>query len=74
MDEGEKNRMKRGREEKGTVYAKSDMWSRYSDFRVTDGQLERKRLAKQLGSVEDMTKKEPKEEAKGQDQSTHAQP
>ena len=41
------------------------MWYvRYSDFRVTDGQLERKRLAKQLGSVHDMTKKEARAEAK----------
>jgi len=57
--------MKRRKEQKGTVYAKSDMWYvRYSDFRVTDGQLERKRLAKQLGSVEDMTKKEAKAVAK----------
>jgi len=57
--------MKRRREQEGTVYAKSDMWYvRYSDFRVTDGQLERKRLAKQLGSVHDMTKKEARAEAK----------
>jgi len=57
--------MKRRKEQKGTVHAKSDMWYvRYSDFRVTDGQLERKRLAKQLGSVEDMTKKEAKAVAK----------
>ena len=57
--------MKRRREQKGTVYAKSGMWFiRYSDFRVTDGQLERKRLAKQLGSVEEMTKKQARAEAK----------
>lgn len=57
--------MKRRREQRGTVYAKSGMWYvRYSDFRVTDGRLERKRLAKQLGSVDDMTKKEARSEAK----------
>ena len=49
--------MKRRREQRGTVYAKSGMWYvRYTDFRVTDGQLERKRLAKQLGSVDDISK------------------
>jgi hypothetical protein len=32
--------MKRRREQRGTVYAKSGMWYlRYTDFRVTDGQL-----------------------------------
>jgi integrase len=57
--------MKRRREQRGTVYAKSGMWYvRYSDFRVTDGQLERKRLAKQLGCVDDMTKKEARSEAR----------
>ncbi|MGA2859754.1 MAG: hypothetical protein ABSE40_23030, partial [Candidatus Sulfotelmatobacter sp.] len=57
--------MKRRREQRGTVYAKSGMWYvRYSDFRVTDSQLERKRLAKQLGSIDDMTKKEARAEAK----------
>ena len=57
--------MKRRREQRGTVYAKSGMWYvRYSDFRVTEGQLERKRLAKQLGSVVDMIKKEARTEAK----------
>ena len=65
MEEGEKNRVKRRREQRGTAYAKSGMWYVcYSDFRVTDGQLERKRLAKQVGSVEDMTKKEARVEAK----------
>jgi len=58
--------MKRRREQQGTVYAKSGMWYvRYSDFRVTDGQLERKRLAKQLGTMADMTKKQARAEAKG---------
>jgi len=57
--------MKRRREQRGTVYVKSGMWYvRYSDFRVTDGQVKRKRLAKQLGSVHDMTKKEARSEAK----------
>ena len=57
--------MKRRREQLGTVYAKSGMWYvRYSDFRVTNGQLERKRLAKQLGCVCDLTKKEARSEAK----------
>ena len=40
MGEGEKTQMKRRREQRGTVYAKSGMWYlRYTDFRVTDGQL-----------------------------------
>jgi len=57
--------MKRRREQRGTVYAKSGMWYvRYSDFRVTDGELERKRLAKQLGLVREMSKKEARAEAK----------
>ena len=57
--------MKRHREQKGTVYSKCGMWYvRYSDFRVIDGQLERKRLAKQLGSVDEMTKKRARDEAK----------
>ena len=65
MEEREKTRMKRRREQRGTVYSKSGMWYvRYSDFRVTNSQLERKRLAKQLGSVDDMTKKEARSEAK----------
>ena len=57
--------MKRKREQRGTVYAKSGMWYvRYSDFRVTDSQLERKRLAKQLGTLAGMTKKQARTEAK----------
>jgi integrase len=57
--------MKRRREQKGTVYKKCGMWYvRYSDFRVIDGQLQRKRLAKQLGSVDDMTKQRARDEAK----------
>jgi integrase len=49
----------------GTVYAKSGMWYvRYSDHRVIDGKLERKRLSKQLGAVADMTKKQARTEAK----------
>lgn len=58
--------MKRRREQRGTVYAKSGVWYvRYSDHRVIDGQLERKRLSKQLGAVADMTKKQARTEAKG---------
>lgn len=57
--------MKRRREQQGTVYAKSGMWYvRYSDFRVTDGQLERKRLSKQLGAIDEMTKKQARAEAR----------
>lgn len=56
--------MKRRRDQKGTVYKKCGMWYvRYSDFRVIDDQLQRKRLAKQLGSVE-MTKSKAREEAR----------
>ena len=47
--------MKRRREQQGTVY---------SDFRVEDGQLQRKRLCKQLGAVTDMTKQQARTEAK----------
>src|SRR5215469_2313147 len=58
-------RMKRRREQRGTVYAKSGIWyARYSDHRVIDGQLERKRLSKQLGALADMTKKQARMEAK----------
>jgi hypothetical protein len=65
MEEREERRMKRRREQRGTVYAKSGMWYvRYSDFRVTGAQLERKRLSRQLGAVGDMTKKEARIEAK----------
>jgi integrase len=57
--------MKRRREQRGTVYAKSGTWYvRYSDSRVINGKLERKRLAKQLGAVEDMTKKGARAEAR----------
>jgi len=57
--------MKRRRQQSGTVFAKSGMWYvRYSDFRVTDGQLERKRLARQIGLVAEMTKKQARNEAK----------
>src|SRR5215469_18088477 len=57
--------MKRRREQAGTVYKKGGMWYlRYSDFRVEDGRLQRKRLAKQLGAVSDMTKQEARDEAK----------
>jgi|SRR5262249_1669353 len=57
--------MKRNREQKGTVYSKCGMWYvRYSDFRVTDGQLQRKRLAKQLGAINEMNKKQARDEAK----------
>src|SRR5215469_5541370 len=57
--------MKRRREQAGTLYKKGGVWYlRYSDFRVTDGRLERKRLAKQLGNVSDMTKQQARDEAK----------
>ena len=57
--------MKRKREQKGTIYSRCGMWYiRYSDSRVVDGQLRRRRLAKQLGSVEDMNKKQARDEAK----------
>lgn len=57
--------MKRRREQLGTVYRKGDVWFlRYSDYRVIDGKLERKRLAKQLGSRDDMNKTQAKDEAK----------
>ena len=57
--------MKRHREQKGTIFAKSGMWYvRYSDFRVEGGQLNRKRLAKQLGVMAEMTKKKARDEAK----------
>jgi integrase len=57
--------VKRRREQKGTIYRKCGVWYlRYSDFRVTDGQVQRKRLAKQLGSVGEMTKLKARDEAK----------
>jgi integrase len=57
--------MKRRREQAGTIYKKGGVWYlRYSDFRVTEGQLSRKRLAKQLGAVADMTKQQARDEAK----------
>lgn len=56
--------MKRRREQKVTIYAKSGAWYvRYSDFRVVDGKLERKRLSHQLGSTTEMTKRKAREEA-----------
>lgn len=56
--------MKRRREQKGTVYKKCGIWYlRHSDFRVIDGELQRKRLAKQLGSVDEMTKTKARDEA-----------
>ena len=57
--------MKRRREQAGTIYKKGGVWYlRYSDFRVIDGQLQRKRLAKQLGSVADLNKQQARDEAK----------
>jgi len=57
--------VKRRREQKGTVYKKCGMWYlRYSDFRVIDGELQRKRLAKQLGAVDEMTRQKARDEAK----------
>jgi hypothetical protein len=64
-EERKENTMKRRREQAGTIYKKGGVWYlRYSDFRVTDGQLQRKRLAKQLGAVTDMTKQQARDEAK----------
>ena len=58
---GKGEKMKRRREQCGTVYSKCGAWYvRYSDFRVIDGEVQRKRLAKQLGAVDDMNKKEAK--------------
>src|SRR5215469_237910 len=54
--------MIRKREQAGTIYRKGDMWFlRYSDDRVINGEVQRKRLARQLGSVDDMTKKRARE-------------
>src|SRR5262249_54335600 len=65
MAKERKTRMRRRREQHGTVFSKSGMWYvRYSDFRVTDGHLERKRLSKQLGALAEMTKKQARTEAK----------
>ena len=53
------------RTQKGEVYRKRQKWYlRYFDFRVEDGQLERKRLCRPLGSVIDMKKSQAREEAK----------
>ena len=60
-----RNRSACRREQKGTIYRKCGVWYlRYSDFRVIDGQLERKRLAKQLGPVAEMTKQKARDEAR----------
>ena len=57
--------MRRRREQKGTLYKKSGAWYvRYSDSRVIDGKLTRQRLAKQLGSLDEMTKQKARDEAK----------
>jgi len=51
--------------QKGEVYRKGKKWYlRYFDFRVEDGQLQRKRLCKPLCCVADMTKTQAREEAK----------
>ena|SRR5215831_16302708 len=56
--------MKRRREQGGTLFKKSGCWYvKYNDFRVVDGQLQRKRLSKQLGPAE-MTKQRARDEAK----------
>ena len=52
-------------EQAGTIYRKGDMWYlRYSDDRVINGEVQRKRLARQLGSIAEMTKKKASEEAR----------
>jgi integrase len=57
--------MMRRREQRGTVYKKSGSWFlRYSDSRVIDGSVRRKRLAKRLGLVGEMTKQKARDEAK----------
>jgi integrase len=57
--------MIRTRTQKGEVYRKGQKWYlRYFDFRVEDGQLQRKRLCRPLGSFSDFTKQQAREEAK----------
>src|SRR5215471_14531349 len=63
--ESEESTLMRKREQAGTIYRKGDMWYlRYSDDRVINGAVQRKRLARQLGSVAEMTKKKAAEEAR----------
>src|SRR5262245_34015421 len=48
----------RKRTQKGTLYKKDSWWYlRYSDFRVVDGQLQRKRLAKRLALLQGCSKR-----------------
>jgi integrase len=63
MEEGEETTMS-NREQGGTIYRKGKMWYlRYSDDRVIDGEFQRKRLAKQIGAIKDLTKKQARDEA-----------
>src|SRR5215469_11577031 len=63
MEKGEETTMS-NREQGGTIYRKGKMWYlRYSDDRVIDGEVQRKRLAKQIGATKDLTKKQAKDEA-----------
>lgn len=49
--------MMRKRTQAGTIYRKGRTWYlNYNDDRVINGEVMRKRLARQLGSVDDMTK------------------
>jgi integrase len=54
----------RTRTQKGEVYAKGPMWYlRFYDWKVEDGQLQRKRLCRQLGSKDNLTRKQAEREA-----------
>src|SRR5215469_12313163 len=55
--ERNENTMMRKRTQSGTIYRKGRTWYlKYNDDRVINGEVTRKRLARQLGSVDDMTK------------------
>src|SRR5215469_11609776 len=62
--EREEITMMRKRKQTGTIYRKGDTWYlKYNDDRVINGEVTRKRIARQLGSVDDMTKKKAREVA-----------
>jgi integrase len=55
LEKAEEDPMRRRRQQKGFVYREGGSWYlRYYDDRVVDGQPQRKRLAKQLGSCSGM--------------------
>jgi integrase len=57
--------MRRRREQKGSVYRERGFWYlRYYDDRVIDGQVQRKRLAKQLANCAEMNRTKARDEAK----------